>query len=411
MSYLYNGHLFLHSSMNHTGKSVNVLIDDLCLKGYRFNMEDISYFVQNEGSLVIPIYPYLVMEYAKENLNNLEISFMEYSKSQKNFLKYDTYLEFFDNYIIKSQNLSRFYFPAPMDGNITMPKYITELEEITDYLNILSGCDFTVAKQFNFPNSLRHKCNYYAVIYLMEGKATLEFDTELFHLRAGDFYIIPPEVYYAVSVDREGLCLFLNLRRSFVVSEYTNIFQGDTTLTTFISKTLDSEDYTPYLAIHTSNDNNIRKLFLVLFAEYINQDKYCNTVMKNYLSLLFATILRDQSVNIESSVKVSRSDINYQEILDYLSQNYQKADLASTANTIHFSKQYVCRIVKEKTGETFNSLLMNIRLDKAAQYLNETDLTLENIGYLCGFTAASHFSKLFKEHFGCTPSAYRKNAK
>ena len=72
LSYLYNGRLFLHSSMNHTGKSGNVLIDDLCLKGYRFNMEDISYFVQNEGSLVIPIYPYLVMEYAKENLNNLE---------------------------------------------------------------------------------------------------------------------------------------------------------------------------------------------------------------------------------------------------------------------------------------------------------------------------------------------------
>ena len=73
-----------------------------------------------------------------QNLNNLEISFMEYSRSQKNFLKYDTYLEFFDNYIIKSQNLSRFYFPSPMDGNITMPKYITELEEITDYFNVLS---------------------------------------------------------------------------------------------------------------------------------------------------------------------------------------------------------------------------------------------------------------------------------
>ena len=299
-----------------------------------------------------------------------------------------------------------------MDGNITMPKYITELEEITDYFNILSGCDFTVAKQFNFPNSLRHKCNYYAVIYLMEGKGTLEFDTELFHLRAGDFYIIPPEVYYAISVDVESLCLFLNLRRSFVISEYTNIFLGDTTLTTFISQTtLDSDDYTSYLAIHTSNHDNIRDLFLALFAEYINQDKYCNTVMKNYLSLLFATILRDQSVKIKSSVKVSRSDIKYQEILNYLTQNYQTADLASTADTIHFSKQYVCRIVKEKTGKTFNSLLMNIRLDKAAQYLNETDLTLENIGYLCGFTAASHFSKLFKQRFGCPPSAYRKNIK
>ena len=58
---------------------------------------------------------------------------------------------------------------------------------------------------------------------------------------------------------------------------------------------------------------------------------------------------------------------------------------------------------KRKTGKTFNSLLMNIRLDKAAQYLNETDLTLENIGYLCGFTAASHFSKLFKQRFRMSP--------
>ena len=115
----------------------------------------------------------------------------------------------------KAKIFPDFIFHSPMDSNITMPKYITELEEITDYFNILSGCDFTVAKQFNFPNSLRHKCNYYAVIYLMEGKGTLEFDTELFHLRAGDFYIIPPEVYYAISVDVESLCLFLNLRRSF----------------------------------------------------------------------------------------------------------------------------------------------------------------------------------------------------
>lgn len=345
------------------------------------------------------------------NLNNLEISFVEYSKPQKNFLKYDTYLEYFDNYIIKNHNLSRFYFPIPEDNNIARLKYITELEEITDYFTILSGYDFTVAKQFNFPNPLRHKCSYYAVFYLMEGSGTLEFDTESFQLREGDFYIIPPEVYYAVSIGRESLGLFLNLRRSFVVSEYKNIFLGDAVLTTFISKTLESRDCTPYLAIHTSNSDSIRELFLILFSEYINEKKYSNIVMKNYLSLLFATVLRDKDVRIESSVQTSRRDMQYQEILDYLTQNYRTADLASTADKIHFSKQYVCRIVKEKTGNTFNSLLMNIRFDKASQYLTETDLTLDNIASLCGFSAASHFSKLFKQRFGCTPSAYRKNAK
>ena len=118
-----------------------------------------------------------------------------------------------------------------------------------------------------------------------------------------------------------------------------------------------------YLFIHTSIPNQTKELLMDMYAEYINQDKYSAHVMKHYLALLFARILRDPGTQIDSSAKVSRIDRHYQQLLDYLKQNYRTADLSSAASEICFSRQYVCRIVREKTGATFNTLLKNIRLE------------------------------------------------
>ena len=63
--------------------------------------------------------------------------------------------------------------------------------------------------------------------------------------------------------------------------------------------------------------------------------------------------------------------------------------------------------MKKKTGDTFNTLLIRTKLNMVAQYLVDTDLNLEEISWLCGFSAASHMSRAFKNEFGVTPSAYR----
>lgn len=342
-----------------------------------------------------------------QNLMNLEISFIEYSKSPKNYNNYQTYVEYFNSYMIKSQNLSRFYFPIALDS-IKLPDHITDIGDITDSMNIITGFDFSIAKLFNFPYALRHKCNYYSLIYTMEGHGVLHLDDQSFDMKTGDFYLIPSGIHYALETSLETICICLNLRNSFVSSEYKNIFQEDPVIISFIAKSLATEHTMTYLALHTKENRTVKTLVLSIFSEYINQNKYSNNMMKNYLSLLFATILRDEHTTIDSSVKVTRHDQQYQQIVNYLKQNYQTATLTALAEHIHFSKQYICRIVKEKTGDTFNTLLIKIRLDMVEQYLIDTDLTLEDISYLCGFSAPSHLSKVFKNHYGMSPSAYKK---
>ena len=141
------------------------------------------------------------------------------------------------------------------------------------------------------------------------------------------------------------------------------------------------------------------------------EDRLLVPLQYNFLSLLFALVLRSEKTTMDASVKTTRLDQQYQQIIDYLKQNYQTADLSSLSDQIHFSKQYICKIVKKKTGDTFNALLMTIRLEMVEQYLLESDLVMEDIAYLCGFTAPSHLSRVFKNHYGISPSAYRKEHK
>lgn len=48
------------------------------------------------------------------------------------------------------------------------------------------------------------------------------------------------------------------------------------------------------------------------------------------------------------------------------------------------------------------------RLNKAKQALEHTDLSVLDVCYMVGFENPSHFSRIFKEHFGYTPSAVRQ---
>lgn len=66
--------------------------------------------------------------------------------------------------------------------------------------------------------------------------------------------------------------------------------------------------------------------------------------------------------------------------------------------------------IKGITGQTPNDFIVNIKLKKAAFWLNNNpELNISDITYKLGFSSPKYFSKCFKEQFGITPSAYRKN--
>lgn len=344
-----------------------------------------------------------------QNLSNLEISFMEYAENKQDFVKYQTYLDYFNSYVIRSHNLSRFYFPMPESLDLALyPKKVTDIGVITESLNILPGYDFSISKQFNFPGNIRHQCDYYALFYLMEGQGCITIADKEFEVKEGDFYLIPPHIFYSFVMEPESVFIGFNLRKSFISAEYQFLFHDEPLIMNYIIQTLNPEHQMTYLALHTCNSERVRELVLQIFVEYMNEEKYCSCAMKQYFSLIFISVLRSEDTIIDSSIQISRTERQYEKIIGYLKQNYKTATLTDVAEHIHFSKQYICKIVRLASGRTFNEVLTDIRLDMVRQYLTETKLSLESIAEYCGFCTASHLSKVFKRQYGEVPSNYRK---
>jgi signal transduction histidine kinase/ligand-binding sensor domain-containing protein/DNA-binding response OmpR family regulator len=95
-------------------------------------------------------------------------------------------------------------------------------------------------------------------------------------------------------------------------------------------------------------------------------------------------------------------------IIKNISETDYSIDDLSTA--LHMTHDHFYRKIKALTGLTANQFIRRIKLNRAAELLIQTDLTIAEIVWQTGFNHQSYFSKCFKQQFNCLPSDYRKTA-
>lgn len=97
------------------------------------------------------------------------------------------------------------------------------------------------------------------------------------------------------------------------------------------------------------------------------------------------------------------------EITKILVNQYKhNLELKDIAEQIGLSPYYLERIFKKETSETPRTYLDKVRIDKAVQLLQSTNLTNLEICYEVGFRSPSNFYKVFRNLEDCSPSEYRK---
>lgn len=70
--------------------------------------------------------------------------------------------------------------------------------------------------------------------------------------------------------------------------------------------------------------------------------------------------------------------------------------------------QQVFRKLKALTGKSTTHLIRSIRLAKAKELLETTNLPVSEVGYETGFGNPTYFSRMFQEEFGMPPSSIRR---
>lgn len=85
--------------------------------------------------------------------------------------------------------------------------------------------------------------------------------------------------------------------------------------------------------------------------------------------------------------------------------------LEKLSAALYMSKSSISKYIASTTGQSFSEILSGMRLAKASELLTHTEMTLEQVAQLCGFTDAPHVSKAFAARMGHTTSEYRKAAR
>ena len=94
-----------------------------------------------------------------------------------------------------------------------------------------------------------------------------------------------------------------------------------------------------------------------------------------------------------------------------LRERYDDVDLdpASVARDMGVSKRHLHGVFAQG-GSTFGAVLLDIRLTRAAEMLQNPQFKAYGIGdiaWACGFADPSHFARRFRQRYGSNPVRYR----
>jgi AraC-like DNA-binding protein len=97
------------------------------------------------------------------------------------------------------------------------------------------------------------------------------------------------------------------------------------------------------------------------------------------------------------------------EVKEYITENVMRYDLSlnSVADAKCITSTYLSRIFKDETGINFVDYLIEAKLSEAEKLVAGSDLKIEEIASMIGYSSSQYFIKKFKTQYGCTPKAYR----
>ncbi len=126
-----------------------------------------------------------------------------------------------------------------------------------------------------------------------------------------------------------------------------------------------------------------------------------------------AIVQKDMLIALTQAVSDARSLDKYspviRKVLEYVNANYTTTILIHhLSKKCKISPEYLARLFKKELGSTPTEYITALRTKKAAELLKNSNLSVTDIAEYVGYSDSNYFVKVFKKHYGLTPSAFRR---
>lgn len=292
-------------------------------------------------------------------------------------------------------------------------------DKTIDFVEILNKTEAPIKKisEFNISRHdlacplYQHKHNYIELDYVYKGSCNYYINNEerVICLKEKQMCIVNQNIVHGIETfSEEDILIKCMIPFKYIETDPSNEIGQDISMKKFLMHALNENmAKASYLVFDIIDTESMLEIMYHLFFEYMNQGMGWRQSVKNYLSILFLHLMRIPKEDIRIEKEIEEENLNITKILYYIQKNYQYITLKDIAKDLHFHENYLSRMIKQKTQQSFRVLLCQIRLKEAEKLLLNTDLSVTQIAVKVGYHKPNFFYKLFKEHYGVTPMEFR----
>lgn len=132
-----------------------------------------------------------------------------------------------------------------------------------------------------------------------------------------------------------------------------------------------------------------------------------------FLELLYDLSVGDSRTLSSSSfarIETRSESRRVAKVQEFIARHYSEdIRLETLAGLVGMTPVAFSRFFHQRTGRTLSNYMTEMRIGTAARLLIDSDQTVAEICYDCGFNTLSNFNRLFRRHKNCSPTEFREN--
>ena len=248
--------------------------------------------------------------------------------------------------------------------------YQTQHFGLSEYFHKETGRDFS------FPMHMHHS---FELITITAGTMIVIVGTDKYELKKGESILIFPEQLHSLESTESKHVLF--------------IFSSDI-VGAFYSK-------------HSSEIPQCAKITAspYLISEICGLDEQTSIIKLKGVLYSLCAILDADTKYVK---KKTHEDGLLYSLFDFVEKNFDKnCTLDDLSNAIGYNRSYLSRYFSEATGMPLVSFVNQYRISRACDLLKNSNTTVLECAYDCGYSSLRSFNRNFKLYMGVSPKEYR----